>query len=123
MTKQPMPSERSSVTRKLKIGELEGYVTVGFYEDGKPGEVFLVIQKSGTLERGLSHALALVISLALQHGVPLKAIAEKLKDLSFEPRGFTGCQDIPSVNSVADYLGKWFLQRICKDEPKEGSPV
>jgi ribonucleoside-diphosphate reductase alpha chain len=107
-----MPSERSSVTRKVKIGDLEGYVTVGMYEDGTVGEVFLTFGQPGSFERGLCHALALVISLALQRGVSLEKICEKLTGLQFEPRGVTGDRDIPMVSSLADYLGRWLSGKV-----------
>jgi ribonucleoside-diphosphate reductase alpha chain len=106
-----MPPERASVTRKLKIGALEGYITVGLYSDGTPGEVFLTVQQAGTLERGLCHALALMISLALQRGVPVDDIADKLTGLQFEPRGMTGNPEMPIVSSVCDYLGRWLRER------------
>jgi len=111
MSQEPMPSERQSQSRKLQIGSLEGYAILGYYADGRPGEVFLTVHKGGSFERGLCHALALVISLALQHGVPAEKIARKLIGLQFEPRGATGTVDIPRVSSFADYLGRWILQK------------
>jgi ribonucleoside-diphosphate reductase alpha chain len=117
-----MPDEREALTRKLKIGDLEGYATVGFYEDGAPGEVFLTVQGVGTLERGLCHALGLMISLALQRGVPAEEIAEKLTGLQFEPRGVTGSPDIPMVSSLADYLGRWMTRRCLPAETPEVVP-
>lgn len=110
--KQSMPSERASITRKMRIGDLEGYITVGLYDDGKPGEVFLTVQQAGSVERGLSHALALVISLALQRGVLVEEIAQKLEGLRFEPSGLTGKSDIPTVSSLADYIGKWLKMKF-----------
>ena len=112
MNRKPMPVERDSITRKLQIGDLEGYCTVGLYEDGKPGEVFLTFNHAGTFERGLCHALALMISLALQRGVPVKEIADKLTGLKFEPSGFTGKADIPSVYSITDYIGQWLMLKF-----------
>ncbi len=118
-----MTAERKSVTRKLRIrqeaGDLEGYVTVGLYPDDRPGEVFLTVQQAGSMERGLCHALALMISLALQHGVPLEEIAGKLSGLQFEPRGLTGAKDIPTVTSIADYLGRWLQLRFLKEKSNE----
>lgn len=123
MTRKPMPPERESVTRKMRIGkELKCYCTVGLYEDGKPGELFLTVDKEGTLTRGLSHALALMISLALQHGVPIEKIAEKLTSLRFEPAGVTGAKDIPMVHSIADYIGRW-LSNIFVTNKDKGNPV
>ena len=96
----------------MKIGKLKGFVTVGLYENGTPGEVFITMKQVGSFERGLCHALALMISLALQYGVPLEKIAEKLTHLHFEPQGMTGDPQIPMVSSIADYLGKWLTQRF-----------
>ena len=112
MHKKPMPVERDSITRKLQIGDLEGYICVGLYPDGKPGEVFLTFDHAGTFERGLCHALALMISLALQRGVPVEEIAGKLTGLKFEPAGFTGKADIPQVHSTADYIGQWLMLKF-----------
>jgi ribonucleoside-diphosphate reductase alpha chain len=111
---KPMPHERESITRKLCVGDLKVYATVGLREDGSPGEVFLVGKKVGDLERGLFHALALMISTALQHGVPLEKVVEKLKHLHFEPAGVTGSKEIPMVASIADYLARWLEARFVK---------
>jgi len=116
MTRKPMPSERKSITKKLKIGDLEGYVTCGLYEDGSPGELFITLHQVGSVERGLAHALALMISLALQRGVPVADIGAKLVGLKFEPDGFTGKADIPHVHSVADYIGQWLRLKFVKEE-------
>ena len=109
--RQTMPSERNSVTRKMRIGDFKGYATLGYFEDGRPGELFFTLHKAGSVEHGMCHALGLVISLALQSGVPLSSIANKLTGLQFEPRGFTGATDIPLVTSIADYLGKWLSSK------------
>lgn len=118
MSRKPLPTERPSITRRIKIGDLKGFVTVGLYEDGTPGEVFITMKTVGSFERGLCHALALMISLALQHGVPISKIAEKLTGLKFEPSGFTGKADIPQVHSIADYIGQWLRLRFVKEEEK-----
>ena len=115
MQQKHMPVERESVTRKMRIGNFKAYVNVGLYEDGAPGELFLTVDKAGTFERGLCHALALVISLALQHGVPLEKIAAKLTGLRFEPAGVTGSAEVPMVNSFCDYLGRWLTLKFSKE--------
>ena len=113
MSKRPMPAERDGVTKKLQIGEdFQGYATVGLYPDGTPGEVFLTVQKAGSLEHGLSCALALMISLALQRGVPLADITDKLTGLKFEPAGVTGDRKYPMVSSFCDYLARWIEERF-----------
>lgn len=104
---KPMPRERASVTHRFKVGGLKGYITVGLYEDGNVGEIFLTTEKQGTFERGLLHCLALMISVALQHGVPLEKVVEKLKGVNFEPSGFTKNPKIPMAASIVDYLARW----------------
>lgn len=107
-----MPPERRSVTKRFSIGNLKGYLTVGLYSDGTPGEVFLTLRKPGSLERGLAHSLAIMISLLLQNGVPLSKVVSKLKGLQFDPAGVTGDPEIPMASSLADYLGRWLELRF-----------
>jgi ribonucleoside-diphosphate reductase alpha chain len=107
-----MPSERDSITRKLSLDTITLYATVGLREDGTPGELFLTANSVGTLERGLLHAVALLVSLALQHQVPLTKIVEKMKGIAFEPRGFTGDPAIPSATSIVDYVAQWLEKRF-----------
>ena len=116
MTQTKMPLERPSVTRRLELGEITLYATVGLREDGTPGELFLRANSLGSTESGLFHALALVISKALQWGVPLEEIVEKLERLEFEPRGFTGDAEIRSASSIVDYLAQWLRARFLKKE-------
>jgi ribonucleoside-diphosphate reductase alpha chain len=113
-----MPPERPSVTRKLRLGNLEGYVTVGFYEDNTPGEVFLTFDRMGSVERGLLNALAVVISKALQRGVPLAVIVDSLRGQVFNPAGFIeGDPDgIKSATSIVDLLAKWLSCRFLKEK-------
>jgi ribonucleoside-diphosphate reductase alpha chain len=111
-THEKLPLERSGVTHRFKVADLKGYLTVNCYPDGRPAEVFLTVHQVGGLERGMSHALAVMISTALQHGVPLSKIVEKLKGMTFEPQGVTGNKDIPLVKSLADYLGRWLERRF-----------
>jgi hypothetical protein len=112
-----MPADREGVTHKFHIGDLEGYVTVNLLpQSGLPGEVFLHVNQVGSIERGLAHALAVMISVALRHGVPLAKIAGKLKGMSFEPAGVTSNKAIPMVRSLADYLGRWLEEKYLKPE-------
>ena len=119
MNRKPMPPERQSVTKKLKIGFLKGYITVGLHEDGQPGEVFLHLDKAGTIERGLCHTLAVIVSLALQRGVPLAEIVGKLKGVCFEPAGVTGDPTVPIVNSIVDYVGRYLEGKFLQGETHE----
>jgi ribonucleoside-diphosphate reductase alpha chain len=102
-----MPAERSSITHRFKIRNAKGYITVGIYADGSPGEIFIVANKVGTTEKGLLHALAVVVSIALQHGVPLVKITNKLKGLQFDPQGITSNPDIRITKSLVDYAARW----------------
>jgi ribonucleoside-diphosphate reductase alpha chain len=112
-----LPDERASFTHKFSIGGHEGYVTVGMYEDGSPGEIFVRMAKEGSVIAGLMDSFATSISLALQHGVPLHLLIEKFKGTRFEPAGFTGNQEIPIATSIMDYLFRWLALRF----PAEGA--
>ena len=114
----PLPSERQSITKKLQLGNLEGYVTVGLYPDGRPGEVFFHFHGTGSLERGLLSSLAITISVALQHGVPLDKLLEHLEGIRFEPAGFTQDTAIPQVRSIVDYIARWLRKAfLTKERP------
>jgi ribonucleoside-diphosphate reductase alpha chain len=107
-----LPPERSSFTHKFAVGGHEGYVTVGLYEDGQPGEIFVRMAKEGSVIAGLMDSFATAVSLALQHGVPLGVLCEKFKGTRFEPSGFTGNPDIPIATSIMDYLFRWLSMRF-----------
>ena len=110
-----LPDERASFTHKFSIGGHEGYITVGMYEDGSPGEIFVRMAKEGSVIAGLMDSFATSISLALQHGVPLPVLIEKFKGTRFEPSGFTGNQEIPIATSIMDYLFRWLSIRFPSD--------
>jgi ribonucleoside-diphosphate reductase alpha chain len=114
-----LPDERASFTHKFSIGGHEGYITVGLYEDGSPGEIFVRMAKEGSVIAGLMDSFATAISLALQHGVPLQVLIEKFKGTRFEPSGFTGNQEIPIATSIMDYLFRWLSLRF----PAEGASM
>ena len=107
-----LPNERPSFTHKFSVGGHEGYITVGLYEDGKPGEIFVRMAKEGSVIAGLMDSFALAISIALQHGVPLNVLCDKFRGTRFEPSGFTGNQDIPIATSIMDYLFRWLSLRF-----------
>ncbi len=102
-----LPDLRQSLTHKFAVGEQEGYLTVGLHEDGSPGEIFVKISKEGSTVSGLMDAVATLTSVALQYGVPLDSIANKLKNSRFEPAGRTMSKDIPHATSVLDYIFRW----------------
>ena len=110
-----LPDVRASFTHKFSIGGHEGYITVGMYEDGSPGEIFVRMAKEGSVIAGLMDSFATSISLALQHGVPLHVLIEKFKGTRFEPSGFTGNQEIPIATSIMDYLFRWLAIRFPLD--------
>jgi ribonucleoside-diphosphate reductase alpha chain len=110
--REKMPVERASVTHKFSVGGHEGYITVGMYDDGRPGEVFIKMAKEGSTLSGVMDGLALTISLGLQYGVPLKVFVDKLLNTRFEPSGITANANIRFVSSVLDYIARWLGGRF-----------
>lgn len=109
-----LPETRLSLTHKFRIAESKFYITVGHYEDGTPGEVFIKSGKAmGSFEHGMLDGFSILFSLALQHGVPLKAITNKLKLMRFEPSGITEnpSPELRFAESVLDYVAKWLNQK------------
>jgi ribonucleoside-diphosphate reductase alpha chain len=105
--REKLPSERKSITHKFSVGGHEGYITVGMYDDGKPGEIFIKMAKEGSTLSGIMDAFALSVSISLQYGVPLRALVDKFVNSRFEPSGYTGNPKIRYAKSVVDYLGRW----------------
>ncbi len=114
-----LPDERRSVTHKFSVAGHEGYVTVGLYDDGTPGEVFITMAKEGSTISGLMDTFATSISIGLQYGVPLKTMVNKFSHMRFEPSGFTGNPDIPIAKSVVDYLFRWLGRKFLPQEEQE----
>ena len=102
-----LPAEREAITHKFNIGGHEGYITVGKYEDGTPGEIFIVMAKEGSTVSGLMDSFATAISLALQYGVPLKVLVDKFSHTRFEPSGWTNHAGIGYAKSIMDYIFRW----------------
>ena len=102
-----LPNERQAITHKFSIAGHEGYLTVGMYEDGSPGEIFITMAKEGSVISGLMDSFATTVSLALQYGVPLPVLVDKLSHTRFEPSGYTGNKDIPFAKSIMDYIFRW----------------
>jgi ribonucleoside-diphosphate reductase alpha chain len=107
-----LQEERASITHKFSIAGHEGYITVGLYPNGNPGEIFIKMAKEGSTVSGLMDAFATSISLALQHGVPLKVLCEKFAHLRFEPSGWTGNEQIGFAKSLMDYIFRWLSLRF-----------
>jgi ribonucleoside-diphosphate reductase alpha chain len=105
--RRKLQNERSSITHKFSIGGHEGYLTVGKYEDGTPGEIFIKMAKEGSTLSGIMDAFALSVSIALQYGVPPRALVDKFVNSRFEPSGYTGNPEIRYAKSIVDYLGRW----------------
>ncbi len=110
--RRKLPSERQSITHKFSVGGHEGYITVGMYEDGTPGEIFIKMSKEGSTLSGFMDGFALSVSIGLQYGVPLKALVDKFINTRFEPSGYTGHRAIPYAKSVLDYIGRWLGGRF-----------
>jgi ribonucleoside-diphosphate reductase alpha chain len=114
--REKMPAERASVTHKFSVGGHEGYITVGLYEDNRPGEVFIKMSKEGSTLSGVMDGLALTISIGLQYGVPLKVFVDKLLNTRFEPSGITANANIRFVSSVLDYIARWLGGRFISTD-------
>jgi ribonucleoside-diphosphate reductase alpha chain len=102
-----LPATRRSLTHKFSVGGHEGYITVGLFEDGKPGELFITMAKEGSTIGGLMDTIGTLTSLSLQYGVPIEAMVNKFAHMRFEPAGWTGNSDIPNAKSVPDYIFRW----------------
>ena len=107
-----LPDERRALTHHFSIAGQEGYLTVGVYEDGLAGEIFITMAKQGSTISGLMDAFATVVSLALQHGVPLRVLCEKLSHMRFEPSGWSGNPKIGYAKSLMDYIARWLELRF-----------
>ncbi len=118
-----LSDERRAVTHKFSIGGHEGYITVGLYEDGNPGEIFITMSKEGSTISGLMDGFATAISLALQYGVPLKVLVDKFSHMRFEPSGFTNSKDVPIAKSVLDYIFRWMGLKFLPREEQPASVV
>jgi ribonucleoside-diphosphate reductase alpha chain len=115
--RRKLPSERRAITHKFSIGGHEGYLTVGMYDDGQPGEIFLVMAKEGSAISGLMDSFATAISLTLQYGVPLKVLIDKFSHVRFEPSGHTGNSEVPYAKSIVDYIFRWLASKFLpRDE-------
>src|SRR6187200_2941885 len=114
-----LPDERASITHKFNVGGHEGYLTIGLYEDGTPGEIFLRMAKEGSTISGLMDSFATAISLALQYGVPLKDLVNKFSHLRFEPAGFTTNRDIPMAKSLVDYIFRYMATKFMSQDEKD----
>jgi ribonucleoside-diphosphate reductase alpha chain len=117
--RRKLPDERLSLTHKFSVAGHEGYMHVGMYEDGTPGEMFVKMSKEGSTLSGVMDTLALSLSMNLQYGVPLEVLCEKLVGAKFDPAGMTMNKEIPMVKSLMDYMGRWMaLKFLTKEKAK-----
>jgi len=132
VTRRRLPVERTAITHRFDIGGQEGYLTVGLYEDGQPGEIFLKMAKEGSTVSGLVDTFATTVSVALQYGVPLRDLVNKFAHVRFEPSGFTGNAEIPIAKSIVDYVFRYLGSRFLPEsdraalglqERADGGPV
>ncbi len=114
-----LPDERRAVTHKYQVAGHEGYVTVGLYPDGQPGEIFLKMAKEGSTVSGLMDTLATMTSIALQYGVPLRDLVSKFTHVRFEPSGFTGNPEVPIAKSIVDYIFRWMGSRFLSKDDRD----
>ncbi|MGB7844032.1 MAG: hypothetical protein WBL63_00325, partial [Candidatus Acidiferrum sp.] len=129
--REKLPVERDSVTHKFSVGGHEGYITVGMYEDRRPGEIFIKMSKEGSTLSGVMDGLALTLSIGLQYGVPLKVLVDKLLNTRFEPSGITANPNIRFATSVLDYIARWLGGRFISADylklngmpPAEGTVI
>ena len=116
--RRKLPAERRAITHKFSIAGHEGYITVGMYAEGQPGEIFLVMAKEGSTISGLMDSFATAISLALQYGVPLKVLIDKFSHVRFEPSGHTGNAEVPIAKSIVDYIFRWLAAKFLPRDEK-----
>jgi ribonucleoside-diphosphate reductase alpha chain len=114
--RRKLPDERRAITHKFDIQGHEGYITVGLFEDGQPGEIFLVMAKEGSTISGFADAFAQAISYALQYGVPLQALVDKFSHVRFEPSGMTRNPEIRFAKSIVDYIFRWLATKFMSPE-------
>ncbi len=123
--RRKLPDERRAITHKFSVGGHEGYLTVGLYDDGMPGEIFITMAKEGSTVSGLMDSFATAVSLALQYGVPLKVLCDKFSHTRFEPSGWSSNPEIGYAKSLMDYIFRWMaLKFLPKDaQPQESASV
>ncbi len=114
-----LPDDRTEVGRKFKVGEYEGYIHVGLFEDGTPGDIFVDIAKEGTTLAGLMNSFMISVSLGLQYGVPLEVYVSKFSHMRFEPSGMTNDADIRVAKSLVDYIFRWMGKKFLSTEQQE----
>ena len=118
-----VPEDRVEVGRKFKVGDYEGYIHVGLFEDGTPGDIFVDIAKEGTTLAGLMNSFMISVSLGLQYGVPLEVYVSKFSHMRFEPSGLTNDADIRVAKSIVDYIFRWMGKKFLTSEQQEEAGI
>jgi ribonucleoside-diphosphate reductase alpha chain len=118
-----LPEDRTEIGRKFRVGDYEGYIHVGLYEDGTPGDIFVDIAKDGTTMAGLMNSLMIAVSMGLQYGVPPEVYVSKLSHMRFEPSGLTNDADIRVAKSIVDYIFRWFGKKFLTPEQQEEAGI
>jgi ribonucleoside-diphosphate reductase alpha chain len=118
-----LPEDRTEVGRKFRVGDYEGYIHVGLYEDGTPGDIFVDIAKEGTTLAGLMNSFMISVSLGLQYGVPLEVYVSKFSHMRFEPSGLTNDPDIRSAKSIVDYIFRWMGKKFLTADQQEEAGI
>jgi ribonucleoside-diphosphate reductase alpha chain len=118
-----LPDDRTEVGRKFKVGEYEGYIHVGLFEDGTPGDIFVDIAKEGTTLAGLMNSFMISVSLGLQYGVPLEVYVSKFSHMRFEPSGMTNDSDIRVAKSIVDYIFRWMGKKFLSTDQQEEAGI
>src|SRR5215469_6834663 len=107
-----LPDERKAIVHHFSVGGHEGYLMVGLYQDGQPGEIFIRMAKAGSTVAGLTDSFGIAVSLALQYGVPLAVLCNKFSHTRFEPSGWSGVKEIGYAKSIMDYIARWLALRF-----------
>src|SRR5205085_3765473 len=118
-----LPDDRNEVGRKFRVGDYEGYIHVGVFDTGEPGDIFVDIAKDGTTLQGLMNSLMIAVSMGLQYGVPPEVYVSKLSHMRFEPSGMTNDADIRNAKSIVDYIFRWFGKKFLDVDQQEEAAI
>jgi ribonucleoside-diphosphate reductase alpha chain len=121
--RERLPDTRQSITHKFNVQENEGYITVGLFPDGRPGELFIKMAKQGSTISGLMDTIGVLTSLALQYGVPVQTLADKFAYMRFEPSGWTNHRDLRHAHSLVDYIFRWLALKFGEDSSRPNEQV
>lgn len=113
--RRKLAKQRASITRKVNIGSHKMFLTVGLYDNGKPGELFIIMNQQGSFAAGMADSFAKMVSIGLQYGVPIETIVSQLRHMRFQPMGFTGDSDITNTSSISDFIAQWFEKMFLGD--------